>query len=76
MVNMVKNIPLGVENFIEACNSYYVDKTMIIKDIIDNCLGRPLLITRPRRFGKSLMISMLESFFTIKADNLNYFLNK
>ncbi len=73
---MIKNIPLGVENFIEACQSYYVDKTLIIKDIIDNCLGRPLLITRPRRFGKSLMISMLESFFTNKSDNSKFFNDK
>ena len=73
---MLKRIPIGVENYIEACQSYYVDKTMIIKDIIQNCLGRPLLITRPRRFGKSLMISMLESFFTVKANNLKYFSDK
>lgn len=73
---MIKNIPLGVENYIEANSYFYVDKTLIIKDIIDNCIGRPLLITRPRRFGKSLMISMLEYFFTNKGDYLEYFKDK
>lgn len=73
---MIKNIPLGVENYIEVCSYYYVDKTMIIKDIINKFIGRPLLITRPRGFGKSLMLSMIDNFFSNKCDNEKNFINR
>ena len=64
----MKNVPLGVENFVEANELYYVDKTRILKDIIDSGLGKTMLFTRPRRFGKSLALSMMECFFTDKTD--------
>ncbi|MCL2560606.1 MAG: ATP-binding protein [Turicibacter sp.] len=62
-----KALPIGVEFFDKMIENdyYYVDKTLLIKDIIDK-KGEVNLFTRPRRFGKSLNISMLQCFF----DNL------
>ena len=62
---MVKQgIGLGISDFkmIRLRNNYYIDKTMYIKDIIDNQSG-VILITRPRRFGKTLNMSMLKYYF-------------
>lgn len=73
---MIKALPIGLEDYIQATNTYYVDKTTIIKDIIDYFVGKSVLITRPRRFGKSLMLSMLDYFFTNKGDFAKYFENK
>ncbi len=50
-------------DFIEA-NGYYVDKTLLVKDVIDNAYD-VLLIPRPRRFGKTLNLSMLRYFFDV-----------
>ena len=63
----MKPIPLGIEDFERMVmgNYYYVDKTLMIKDLLDKG-GYVNLFTRPRRFGKSLNISMLQYFF----DNL------
>ena len=72
----MKNIPIGVEDFLLANKQYYVDKTLIIKDIIDNCLGKSVLITRPRRFGKSLTLSMIDYFFDNKGDYKQLFIDK
>ncbi|MBB6625297.1 AAA family ATPase [Clostridium gasigenes] len=66
-----KPLPIGVDNFKDIIlnNYYYVDKTLLIKDIIDN-KGPVNLFTRPRRFGKTLNISMLQHFFeNAKEDN-------
>ena len=62
-----KALPIGVEDFelMIADNYYYADKTLMIKEILDK-RGYVNLFTRPRRFGKSLNISMLQHFF----DNL------
>ena len=59
-----KKLPVGIENFREFSteNFYYVDKTMFIKDLLLNW-GKVNLFTRPRRFGKTLNMSMLKSFF-------------
>ena len=59
-----KPIPIGVENFKDIIDKgyYYVDKTLFIKDILDN-KSYVNLYTRPRRFGKTLNISMLQYFF-------------
>ena len=46
---------------------YYVDKTRLIRELLDGC-GSVNLITRPRRFGKSLNMDMLRSFFEIGTD--------
>lgn len=66
---MVKRLPVGVDNFekLRRWNCYYVDKTDMIIDLVKNC-GDVNLFTRPRRFGKSLNVSMLKSFFEIGGD--------
>ena len=74
-INGKKRIPIGYENFKEIIEKdfYYVDKTMLIYDIIKNG-GKNNLITRPRRFGKTLNFSMLKYFFDIREkDNYNLF---
>ena len=59
-----KPMPIGVEDFRELRENYYfVDKTRFIKELWDN-KGKVTLITRPRRFGKTLTLSMLQYFFT------------
>lgn len=61
-----KKIPMGIENFEEMRTQdyYYIDKTGLIKDFLEN-LGKVNLFTRPRRFGKTLNMSMLKYFFDI-----------
>ena len=61
---MAKAIPIGYEDFREIIEKdlYYVDKTLMIKELIDGA-GKVNLITRPRRFGKTLNLSMLKYFF-------------
>lgn len=61
-----KKLPIGVENFedIRTENFYYIDKTGLIKELLDNW-GKVNLFTRPRRFGKSLNMNMLKTFFEI-----------
>lgn len=61
---MKKALPIGVENFEELMTGgyYYVDKTLFIKELLD-LKGKVNLITRPRRFGKTLNLSMLRYFF-------------
>lgn len=62
----MKKLPVGISDFkdIRSGDYYYVDKSMLIKDIINNG-GSVTLYTRPRRFGKSLNMSMLKNFFEI-----------
>lgn len=70
--------PLGIE-FYETVSTdcYYVDKTNIIEKLTTFPVGTCLLFTRPRRFGKSLMLSMLQSFFEqSKIDKTKYFKDK
>ena len=64
---MLKKIFLGTDHFdkLVESNGYYVDKTEIIYDLVEETSNEVTLFTRPRRFGKSLMLSMLESFFDI-----------
>lgn len=66
---MRKKLPIGIENFEEFSkeNFYYVDKTMFIAELLNNW-GKVNLFTRPRRFGKSLTISMLKCFFEINCE--------
>ena len=63
---MRKKLPIGIENFEEFFSEdfYYVDKTLFIKELLQNW-GKVNLFTRPRRFGKSLNMSMLKCFFEI-----------
>ena len=62
-------LPVGIESFEEIRNEgfYYIDKTGLIRDLLNNW-GKVNLFTRPRRFGKTLNMSMLKSFFEIGAD--------
>ena len=66
---MRKKLPVGIENFEEFSteNFYYVDKTSFISALLQNW-GKVNLFTRPRRFGKSLNMSMLKCFFEIEND--------
>ena len=64
-----KKLPVGIENFEEFFTEdfYYVDKTMFIAELLQNW-WKVNLFTRPRRFGKSLNMSMLKCFFEIGCD--------
>lgn len=65
-MKITKKLPVGIENFEEIRTEgfYYIDKTGLIKDLLHSW-GKVNLFTRPRRFGKSLTMSMLRSFFEI-----------
>ena len=67
MTAKAKPMPIGVDNFKELIEKGYcfVDKTRFIRELLEN-RGKVLLITRPRRFGKTLNLSMLRYFFTLK----------
>lgn len=69
MQQNLKKLPIGIENFeeIRQDNFYYIDKTGLIEKLI-NSWGKANLFTRPRRFGKSLNMSMLRYFFEIGGD--------
>ena len=64
-----KKLPIGIENFekLRSEDFYYIDKTWLISDLLHNW-GEVNLFTRPRRFGKSLNMSMLEHFFSLNGD--------
>ncbi len=79
-----KRISIGIENYREMIekNYYYVDKTLLIKELLDN-RTKVLLIARPRRFGKTLGLSTVQTFFEDERDgngkkieNLHYFSGK
>lgn len=65
-MKMKKKLPIGIDGFekIRTNDFYYVDKTKFIEDLLDNW-GEVNLFTRPRRFGKTLNLSMLKCFFEI-----------
>lgn len=73
----VKSLPIGISDYVRAQSEYYyVDKTLLIKDFLDQ---KPLvsLFTRPRRFGKTLNMDMLRVFFEIsEEDTSKYFTDK
>jgi len=68
-MGMKKPLPIGIENFEDMVTSgyYYVDKTLFIKELLD-LGGKVNLFTRPRRFGKTLNLSMLRYFFEDTGD--------
>ena len=81
---MKQPIAIGVENYkkIIEKNAYYIDKTMMVKELIDQA-STVNLFTRPRRFGKTLTLSMIRTFFEDertyegkKLDNSRYFEGK
>ena len=65
----MKKIGIGYENYKEFIDGdmYYIDKTMLIYDVIEKG-GKVTLFTRPRRFGKTLALSMLRTFFELEYD--------
>ena len=69
-------IPIGVENFkdIITSNFYYTDKTLLIRDLLDSG-AKVSLFTRPRRFGKTLNMSMLRYFFEKTEEDNSYLFN-
>ena len=69
LILFMKKIDTGGYSFarIREEDCYYVDKTLLIKDIFDNNIGGIYLFTRPRRFGKTLNLSMIDAYF-----NINY----
>ena len=77
----MKKLGIGYENYKEFMdlNMYYVDKTLLIRDLVDKG-GKTTLFTRPRRFGKTLALSMIRTFFELEydrdgnvVDNRHYF---
>ena len=69
------NIPVGVSDFREIRQNgyYYIDKSGLIRELLKNTATKVTLITRPRRFGKTLSMSMLENFFDIRKDSRVWF---
>lgn len=67
----ILNIPVGVSNFEEIRKNgyYYIDKSGLIGELLSRTGTKVTLITRPRRFGKTLGMSMLENFFDIRKDS-------
>lgn len=64
-----KKLPIGIDNFekLRTEDFYYIDKTGLIAELLHNW-GEVNLFTRPRRFGKTLNMSMLECFFSLNGD--------
>ena len=65
----VKSLPIGISDYVRAQSEYYyVDKTLLVKEFLDQ---KPLvsLFTRPRRFGKTLNMDMLRVFFEITEED-------
>lgn len=68
-------VPIGYELFdeIRENGNYYVDKTELIYELLNNTQDKVVLITRPRRFGKTLNMNMIRSFLDINRDSRKYF---
>lgn len=71
------NIPVGISDFAEIRINgyYYVDKTGLIREILNSEAIKVTLLTRPRRFGKTLGMSMLANFFDIRKKSEGMFVN-
>ena len=69
------NIPVGISDFerIRELNYYYVDKTGLIKTLLQGEMDQVTLITRPRRFGKTMAMNMVASFLDIRKDSKELF---
>ena len=67
--------PVGISNFekIREGGYYYIDKTNLISELLSGGIAEVTLITRPRRFGKSLGMSTLANFLDIRKDNKQMF---
>lgn len=68
-----KSLPIGIDNFemLITRGYYFIDKTLLIKDLLDN-KADVNLFTRPRRFGKTLNMSMLQYFFENSSKDNSY----
>lgn len=66
-----RDIPIGISDFekIRQCGYYYIDKSKLIYEILQEESTEVTLITRPRRFGKTLNMSMLAAFFDIRKES-------
>jgi hypothetical protein len=64
-------VSVGEADFaaLRRSNAYYVDKTELIYELVQETNNKVSLFTRPRRFGKTLTISMIENFFNIRKDS-------
>ncbi len=69
----IRKVPIGTEDFkkLRQRNCYYVDKTLLIKEFLDTS-AEVSLFARPRRFGKTLNMSMLKYFFEKSEENNAY----
>ena len=69
------DIPVGISDFAEIRRNgfYYIDKSGLIDDLLKTTSTKVTLITRPRRFGKTLGMSMLEYFFDVRKDSKELF---
>lgn len=73
-MNVKRNLPIGTDDSRKLCEkgSYYDDKALIVKDFIE-MQDEVALIARPRRFGKTLNMTMLREFFDITTDSREMF---
>ena len=73
-LNKISEMPIGISDFEEVINNklFYIDKTGLIEDLLSSHC-KVTLFTRPRRFGKTLAMSMLENFFNITKNNKKLF---
>lgn len=69
------NIPVGISDFKEIRRNgyYYVDKTSLIRELLKTTATKVTLITRPRRFGKTMVMSMLANYFDIRENSQDLF---
>ena len=77
LTTMDLKLPVGISDFqkIRQNHYYYIDKTKLIKEILEKSMAEVTLITRPRRFGKTIGMSMLSYFFDIRKDSKELFRN-
>ncbi len=68
-------MPVGVENFekLRRLGGYYIDKTTMLSKLLKTPPFKPVVFTRPHNFGKTLALSMMESFFDIRKDSKKLF---
>ena len=72
---MIFRVGVGESDFatLRRSGKYYVDKTAIMYELVEETENKVTLFTRPRRFGKTLMMSMLSNFFSIRKDSREIF---
>lgn len=74
-MNSMRQLPIGIQDFksIRNSNKYFVDKSMLIAQMLEQNDEGAFLYTRPRRFGKSLNLSMIDAFFNIEYKDNKWF---